>query len=844
MRNRTLFSLPLPFPVSFPFLLLLTLVVSAVSAVPAYGRARTSGYCEQGGQKVSTSSILSTTSVQQSYPSCTVTVYITGSTAIAALYSDNNGTPRANPFTASTTGYWFYYADNGVYDAQISGGGIPSPFTRGAIPSFDPFSSETIFADTYNFPVLSCSSILVCSPGGSSGGALGIGSNFLTFVPVPAGINGTNTPFSVYVSGGTGTAESCAVTGGTAVSGSSTGALTINCAGTHTGAWTIRSATSGGGEAAWANPGATITFGTTGVVPFYGTLTMTAAPAQNIFCAGRGTILTAETATLDMIDLFGTGAQSVWNCNLDTAVSRTAGSGIQLGDGIVTNSAGARIVGNRIASQYQPFYAASGNGWSFNTNTVIGNHYDMLIRNLVNGDQGDITITGNNFQMSGSPLAAIRWESAGGIRFADNKIVAAVPYALDFFCTQSVCTGDLNVVNNSIESYLTAGMRFGTSNANYGRVVVGHNQMASVGVPAFTIAGAGSSTLTEFVIDGNDVAGGGLVLGPLVDFVKFQNNLLNMAGNTGVAVDTSAATATNFQVSNNTVFGYTPANPYGSYASMVLVAPSESLSFAGLPSASVDGSSIRCAGCTPGSNPCITGGASVTAFRVNGAWQCNGLPSFIYGPEGVVLASASTITPTASVFHVTGTTQINTITLPAGFTNGTICAIPDGVWSTGISGNISIASTAVVGQPLCFTRSVSTSKWNPSYSTAASTFNGLTSTNTVNVSSSSGNGVTSSSSAGVAVAGITTAATASAVSGLANVAGAFGVIGASTTGAVPFALVMHTFASLPACSGTYIGAWGGVTDSTTATWGATITGSGANNVLAFCNGTNWTVFGK
>jgi len=34
-----------------------------------------------------------------------------------------------------------------------------------------------------------------------------------------------------------------------------------------------------------------------------------------------------------------------------------------------------------------------------------------------------------------------------------------------------------------------------------------------------------------------------------------------------------------------------------------------------------------------------------------------------------------------------------------------------------------------------------------------------------------------------------------------------------------------------------------VSDSTTATWGATITGGGANVVLAFCNGTNWKVAG-
>lgn len=35
-----------------------------------------------------------------------------------------------------------------------------------------------------------------------------------------------------------------------------------------------------------------------------------------------------------------------------------------------------------------------------------------------------------------------------------------------------------------------------------------------------------------------------------------------------------------------------------------------------------------------------------------------------------------------------------------------------------------------------------------------------------------------------------------------------------------------------------------VTDSTTATWGATITGGGTNHVLGYYNGTNWTVMGK
>ena len=49
------------------------------------------------------------------------------------------------------------------------------------------------------------------------------------------------------------------------------------------------------------------------------------------------------------------------------------------------------------------------------------------------------------------------------------------------------------------------------------------------------------------------------------------------------------------------------------------------------------------------------------------------------------------------------------------------------------------------------------------------------------------------------------------------------------------------FASLPAAPAAGMIAY--VTNSNTATWGATIAGGGTNKVLAFYNGTNWTVSG-
>ena len=52
------------------------------------------------------------------------------------------------------------------------------------------------------------------------------------------------------------------------------------------------------------------------------------------------------------------------------------------------------------------------------------------------------------------------------------------------------------------------------------------------------------------------------------------------------------------------------------------------------------------------------------------------------------------------------------------------------------------------------------------------------------------------------------------------------------------------FANLPACGASTEGTIRAVTDSASATWGATVTGSSTNHVLAYCNGTNWTVAAK
>lgn len=99
---------------AFAFALLLALALIQTS--PAHGMDRAFGW----------SRILATGAPA---PNATITVRNAGTATLSSLFSDNGVTVKANPFTADSSGYWFFYAANGRYDITLSGGGIVSPYT-------------------------------------------------------------------------------------------------------------------------------------------------------------------------------------------------------------------------------------------------------------------------------------------------------------------------------------------------------------------------------------------------------------------------------------------------------------------------------------------------------------------------------------------------------------------------------------------------------------------------------------------------------------------------------------------------------------------------------------------
>ena len=102
--------------------LLLLLFLSPLSVFAQTPQALNQ-FCYQGAVSSLTSGLSSTNKMQGIVPYCTVTVYLTGTTNLATIYSNSSSTPLTNPFQANQNGSFLLYAATGVgYDIQFSGG--------------------------------------------------------------------------------------------------------------------------------------------------------------------------------------------------------------------------------------------------------------------------------------------------------------------------------------------------------------------------------------------------------------------------------------------------------------------------------------------------------------------------------------------------------------------------------------------------------------------------------------------------------------------------------------------------------------------------------------------------
>ena len=78
-----------------------------------------------------------------SLASATITVYDEGTLDLSSIYSDEGVTAKSNPFTAETSGRFFFYAANGVYDVKISKVGYDD-YTLTEVKLEDPFGGAYV----------------------------------------------------------------------------------------------------------------------------------------------------------------------------------------------------------------------------------------------------------------------------------------------------------------------------------------------------------------------------------------------------------------------------------------------------------------------------------------------------------------------------------------------------------------------------------------------------------------------------------------------------------------------------------------------------------------------------
>lgn len=136
-------------------LLALGLVVGTASAQ----NAAFTNYCVLGAKQANVSGLQSLNFLQGVIPKCSVTVYLTGTTNKATIYSTVGGGTLANPFLANaTSGQWLFFAAIGqAYDVVMSGGifpnTYPSPVTLTGLQSGGSGSSGTPSAPNFSFQI-------------------------------------------------------------------------------------------------------------------------------------------------------------------------------------------------------------------------------------------------------------------------------------------------------------------------------------------------------------------------------------------------------------------------------------------------------------------------------------------------------------------------------------------------------------------------------------------------------------------------------------------------------------------------------------------------------------------
>ena len=261
----------------------------------------------------------------------------------------------------------------------------------------------------------------------------------------------------------------------------------------------------------------------------------------------------AANANITAITLTGTAANENGGSVLDRLVLNT---GIAVGVNFIKASTW-RLVNSTIVSSI-----ASGSA--------------VIIANQNNGDSGDNTIYGNFIQQTGGGGVGIVWNSSGGTRIENNKILGVTMTAgINIALANGVSTSDIFIIGNSIEGLATTGIsvnivRSGTT-GGLNHIIIGHNELGGGQVCVSVPTDANGTWINNINISGNSCqnvntsSNIGFNINTAIGIVVSNNNYwATGAGTNQPAVIGASATAANCVLGPNPYIGTHTASTPGS----------------------------------------------------------------------------------------------------------------------------------------------------------------------------------------------------------------------------------------------------------------------------------------
>lgn len=708
---------------------ILALLLIAPSAIYAQNSAL-NGFCEVGGIKATTSGSASSNTFQASYPRCLVSVFLTGTTTKATLFTDNGITPLANPFTANLNGSWLFYAANGTGLDIVMSGGTPIPFPT-------PFTLVDLI------------------PGGNSGGGSGgtvtnFGSGNLAPLFTTSVANPTTVPALTFTLTPTANTTFLGnISGSSAIPAYVTLAAGANITFTPSGNTLTIAATGGGGSCSGTSP----------QIAFLG-LTGNSCQGDSLFLDHGAALGTPG------LEYNGNGAQfAAANAGSYSFITSTPSGGLGTGASSFTSALSDANSNDSSAN------------FSFSTNSTGGasGNYTIALTSDAGANSGNLTIGSNGTGANSNNLTLTTSNTVGGSTSGNIELTTAG--AGHIFLTTGA-TGILGL--------------FGGVHLN---------------VESDDIVDPGSATIPICIdVDGNLTttcpAGGGAV-----------SSVANSDGTLTISPTTGSVIASLALGHNNTWSGTQTFN---------------NLTVTG-----------TCTGCTGGTTAfgSLSSGTNTTAAMLVGTAASLGVTGS--GTIAATSAPASGLTGSTLASGVTASSLTSLGTITTGVWSGTLIAANKG--GTGVANT----ATLTLGSSNQNWATLGTGIVKNTTTTGALTIAAAGTDYVAPGGAGSISGLTTGFLPKAASAttlnnshiddGITTASTITMTENL--VVNTGGPINSAQLGT-------NIFSALPTCAGGTEGTWAPVPDSTTATWGATVTGGSTNHILAYCDGTNWTVAAK